>query len=155
MFDADDLALWYAINRLIMSYWADVDNNGGSKAHEFYMPEGVYAVGANQFEGTDKIRAFYIRRRQYGHITTRHLISNLQVFREDEHHARTVGVVSLYRSDGLPPIERMRPPAMISDFEARCTFNTNQVWRLQSHTIRPIFISSDHPASITIDPKRL
>jgi hypothetical protein len=95
MFDTDDLALWYAINRLIMSYWVDVDNNGGSEAHEFYMPEGVYAVGANQFEGTDKIRAFYIRRRQYGHITTRHLISNLQVFREDEDHARTVAFTAL------------------------------------------------------------
>jgi len=155
MLDTDDLMLWYSINRLITNYWADVDNNGGSEAHEFYLPEAVYTVGANRFEGTDKIRAFYIRRRQYGHITTRHLISNLRVFREDEHHARAVGVVSLYRADGLPPIERMRPPSMISDFEARCTFGADQVWRLQSHTIRPIFVSSDHPASITIDPKRL
>jgi SnoaL-like domain len=153
--DTDDLALWYAINRLIANYWAEVDDNGGSQAHEFYEPEAVYTVGANRFEGADKIRAFYTRRRQYGNITTRHLIGNLRVFRDDEHHARAIGVVSLYRADGLPPIERMRPPAMISDFEARCTFGTDQVWRLQSHTLRPIFLSSDHPASITIDPRRL
>ena len=124
MVDTDDLALWYAINRLIANYWAEVDDNGGSQAHEFYEPEAVYTVGANRFEGAEKIRAFYIRRRQYGDITTRHLIGNLRVFRDDEHHARAVGVVSLYRADGLPPIERMRPPAMISDFEARCTFGT-------------------------------
>jgi SnoaL-like domain len=95
MLDTDDLALWYAINRLITNYWADVDDNGGSTAHEFYEPEAVYTVGANRFEGADKIRAFYIRRRQYGNITTRHLIGNLRVFRDDEHHARAVGVVSL------------------------------------------------------------
>jgi hypothetical protein len=69
--DTDDLALWYAINRLIANYWAEVDDNGGSQAHEFYEPEAVYTVGANRFEGADKIRAFYTRRRQYGNITTR------------------------------------------------------------------------------------
>ena len=82
MVDTDDLALWYAINRLIANYWAEVDDNGGSQAHEFYEPEAVYTVGANRFEGADKIRAFYTR--QELRITTRHLVSNLRVFRDDE-----------------------------------------------------------------------
>jgi hypothetical protein len=47
MVDTDDLALWYAINRLITNYWAEVDDNGGSHAHEFYEPEAVYTVGNN------------------------------------------------------------------------------------------------------------
>jgi hypothetical protein len=54
MLDSDDPALWYAINRLITNYWADVDDNGGSQAHEFYEPAAVYTVGANRFEGADK-----------------------------------------------------------------------------------------------------
>jgi hypothetical protein len=58
MADTDDPALWYALNRLITNYWADVDVNGGSQAHEFYLPEALYAVGNNRFEGVDKIRAF-------------------------------------------------------------------------------------------------
>jgi hypothetical protein len=29
------------------------------------------------------------------------------------------------------------------------------VWRFQSHTLRPIFVGSDLPASISIDPQRL
>jgi len=41
MLDTDDLALWYALNRLITNYWADVDHNGGSRAHEFYLPAAV------------------------------------------------------------------------------------------------------------------
>ena len=28
MLDTDDLALWYALNRLLTNYWADVDSNG-------------------------------------------------------------------------------------------------------------------------------
>jgi hypothetical protein len=155
MLDTDDPALWYAINRLIINYWAEVDGNAGSQAHEFYAPEAVFTVGANRFEGAEKIRAFYTRRRQQPRITTRHLVGNLRVFRDDEHHARAVGVVSLYRADGLPPIERMRPPAMISDFEARCASGSDHMWRLESHVIRPIFVGSDRPASITIDSQRL
>ncbi|HEY3618635.1 MAG TPA: hypothetical protein VGK96_17620, partial [Candidatus Sulfotelmatobacter sp.] len=37
--DTDDLALWYALNQQMTNYWADVDYNGGSRAHEFYLPE--------------------------------------------------------------------------------------------------------------------
>jgi hypothetical protein len=54
MLDTDDPALWYAINRLITNYWADVGDNGGSQAHEFYEPAAVYTVGANRFEGADR-----------------------------------------------------------------------------------------------------
>jgi hypothetical protein len=64
MLDTDDLALWYALNRLMTNYWADVDGNGGNQAHEFYLPDALYAVGNNRFEGEQKIRAFYARRRQ-------------------------------------------------------------------------------------------
>ena len=53
--DTDDLTLWYTLNRLMTNYWADVDNNGGSQAHEFYLPGALYAVGANRFEGEENI----------------------------------------------------------------------------------------------------
>jgi SnoaL-like protein len=156
MLDSDDAALWYAINRLITNYWADVDDEGGNRAHEFYAPGALYTVGGNRFEGAEKIRAFYARRRQHGTITTRHLVSNIRVFREDDRQARAIGVMSLYRADGPPPIERMRPPAMIADFEARCVLGgDDRLWRFQSHVIRPIFVGSDRPASISIDPGRL
>ena len=32
--DTDDLALWYALNRLMTNYWAEVDSNGRAQAHE-------------------------------------------------------------------------------------------------------------------------
>jgi hypothetical protein len=155
MADTDDLALWYALNRLITNYWADVDVNGGSQAHEFYLPEALYAVGNNRFEGVDKIRAFYDRRRHAGTTTTRHLIGNLRVFRDDARCARMIGVMSLYRADGRPPLELARPPAMIADFEARCVLGDDRLWRFQSHTLRPILVSRDHPFSLAIDPERL
>ena len=153
--DTDDLALWYALNRLMINYWADVDHNGGNQAHEFYLPDALYAVGNNRFEGVEKIRAFYDRRRQHGSTTTRHLVGNLRVFPDDERHARAVGIMSLYRADGRPPIRGVRPPAMISDFEAQCALADDRLWRFQSHLLRPIFVGSDLPASISIDPQRL
>jgi hypothetical protein len=152
---SDDLMLWYKINQLMIDYWADVDNNGGRQAHEFYLPDALYAVGTNVFEGEENIRAFYDRRRQRGNTATRHLISNLQVFRDDTWHARAVGIMSLYRAEGHPPIEEVRPLAMIADFEARCVLGDDQLWRLQSHVVRPIFIGTDRPFSVTIDPERL
>jgi hypothetical protein len=153
--DTDDLDLWYALNRLMTNYWADVDHNGGSQAHEFYLPGALYAVGNNRFEGVEKIRAFYARRRQHGTTTTRHLVGNLRVIRDDERQARTAGVMSLYRADGRPPFRGAKPPAMIADFEAQCVLIDDRLWRFQSHLLRPIFVGSDLPASISIDPQRL
>ena len=155
MLDTDDLALWYALNRLMTNYWADVDSNDGSQAHEFYLPDALYAVGNNRFEGEQKIRAFYARRRQRGRTTTRHLINNLRVFRDDARSARAVGVMSLYRADGSPPFQGARPPAMIADFEAQCAMGDDRLWRFQSHVLRPIFVGSDVPTSLSIDPQRL
>ncbi len=153
--DADDLALWYALNRLMINYWADVDNEGGDRAHEFYLPDALYAVGNNRFEGIEKIRAFYERRRRLGNTTTRHLIGNVRVFPDDQRNVRAVGIMSLYRSDGRPPILGVRPPAMIADFDAQCVLTEEGSWRFRSHLVRPIFVSSDLPASISIDPHRL
>ena len=155
MIDTNDSALWFALNRLMTDYWADVDHNGGNRAHEFYLPDALYAVGNNRFEGVDKIRAFYDRRRQSGSTTTRHLVGNLRIFPDSEGYARAVGIMSLYRADGRPPIRGVRPPAMISDFEAQCVLGDDRLWRLQSHILRPIFVGSDLPASITINPERL
>jgi hypothetical protein len=62
--------------------------------------------------------------------------------------------MSLYRTDGRPPFQWARPPAMIADFEGRCVLGDNGLWRFQSHVLRPIFVGSDLPASISIDPQR-
>jgi SnoaL-like domain len=154
MLDSDDLALWHALNRLLSNYWADVDENSGSEAHEFYAPDAFYVVGNNRFEGREKIRAFYARRR-HGTVMTRHLISNLRVYRDDARHARGVGLMSLYRADGKSPFQGARPPAMIADFEARCVLDNDETWRFQSHALRPFILGSDFPASIAINPRGL
>lgn len=153
--DTGDLALWYALDQLLISYWADVDHNSGNAAHEYYLPDALYAVGNNRFDGAEKIRAFYERRRRLGNTTTRHLVANLRVSQDHANRAQAVGVMTLYRADGNPPVLGARPPAMIADFEAQCVLAADQLWRFQSHLLRPIFVSSDLPASISIDPRRL
>jgi hypothetical protein len=154
MLDTDDLALWCALNRLMANYWAEVDENGGRQAHEFYVSEGLYAIGNNRFEGREKIEAFYARRR-HGSVMTRHLLCNLRSFGDGERRARMLGLMSLYRADGKSPFQGARPPAMITDFEAQCVLGDDQVWRFQSHALRPFIVGNDMPASIMINPRHL
>ena len=153
--DKDDIALWCALNRLIAEYWADVDENGAARAHEFYLPDGIYQIGNNRFEGRDKIAAFYTRRR-HSTVLTRHVVSNLRVFGDDERHARMAGLMSLYRADGKSPFQGARPPAMIADFEARCVRDGDGGgFRFGSHVLRPFIVGTDLPASIAIRPQAL
>jgi hypothetical protein len=63
--------------------------------------------------------------------------------------------MSLYRADGRPPFQWAKPPAMIADFEAQCVLGEDKQWRFQSYVLRPIFVGSDLPASISINPQRL
>jgi SnoaL-like domain len=151
----DAAALWYALHCLEMHYWHDVDFNAGHKAHEFYLTDGLFAVGDNQFRGHEKIRAFYAWRRQRGHTTTRHLINNVLVNSQGEHQARLTGVLSLYRADGRPPFHGERPPMLIADVSADCVLGEDNVWRYRSHLLEPLFVGRDIPLSISIDTKIL
>ena len=44
---------------------------------------------------------------------------------------------------------------MIADFEVQCVLGEDQLWRFQSHVLRPIFVGSDVPISLSIDPRHL
>jgi hypothetical protein len=61
--------------------------------------------------------------------------------------------MSLYRADGSAPFQGARPPAMIADFEVQCVLGEDQLWRFQSHVLRPIFVGSDLSISLSIDPQ--
>jgi len=154
MMNGDDLALWYALNRLMANFWADVDENSGREAHEFYVPDGVYAIGNSRFEGREKIAAFYARRR-HGKIMTRHVLSNLRGVGDVEPYARIMGIMSLYRAEGGSPFQGARPPAMIADFDARCVLDRDGQWRFKAHELRPFIVGNDLPASIMIKPQTL
>lgn len=154
MLDGDDLGLWFALNRLMAAYWADVDENGGLQAHEFYLPQGLFVIGNNRFEGREKIEAFYTRRR-HSSFVTRHLLSNLRASGDNKPDAQLVGVMSLYRADGKSPYQGAKPPSMIADFEAHCVLGDDRRWRFRSHLLRPVIIGADMPASIAINPRTL
>jgi hypothetical protein len=153
--DPADLALWFALNRLETDYWWDVDCNGGLKAHEFYVPDGLFAVGDNQFHGQQHIRAFYTWRQRRGSLTTRHLINNLQVVSLSDRRATLIAVLSLYRANGRSPVRGTKPPCLIADIKADCVRSEDEAWRYQSHAVVPVFVGSDIPLSLSIDTKIL
>ena len=151
MTDTSDAGLWYALNRLETNYWWDVDLNGGRNAHEFYLPDGLYVVGQNRFAGHDQIRAFYAWRARRGSTTSRHLINNLQVFATDDHHAGFMAALSLFRANGPAPVRRAPSPCLIADVIGECVCGEDGTWRFRSHVVRPVFLGSDRPLSLSID----
>ena len=156
MLDTADAALWYALHRFTARYWFEVDFNGGNNAHAFYLPGALFAVGDNRFDGQEKIRAFYAKRRKRGPITARHLVSNLQVLPIDDRQVRLIGVLSLYYAQGHPPHRGTHPPMLVADIDAECRRGDgDHDWLYQSHILSPLFIGNAIPISVSIDTERL
>ena len=153
--DTEDVALWYAAYRFVVTYWAEVDRNGGGDAHDFYLADALFAVGQNRFPGRDKIRAFYRERQRRGFTTTRHLVSNLQVVSMGEREVRLSGVLCLYRADGHPPFHGARAPMLVADIGAECVREPDGRWLYRSHILNPLFVGSDIPYSLSVDPDAL
>jgi hypothetical protein len=160
----DELLLWPALHRLETTYWYDVDFNEGRTAHEFFTPDGVKVVGHNRFEGRDGIREFYKWRarqtagkavRQLGVSgvkAVRHLITNLYVASSSERYATVLGIVSFYGGATYPTKRQSSPPTMVADLITECVLSKDNAWRYKSHTLRPVFMSSEAPPSMVIDP---
>jgi len=86
--------------------------------------------------------------------TTRHLISNFDVEPGDHGHARAVGVVSFFDVPGRAPVMESKPPILVADLANDCVLCDDDVWRFQSHVLRPVFMGDDVPLSIAVDLRR-
>ena len=162
----DELLLWHALHRLEVTYWYDVDFNEGRTAHEFFTPDGVKMVGNNRFEGREEIRRFYEWRAQGGAKAVRqlaisgvkavrHMITNLYVASSSERCATVQGMVSFYGGVTYPSKRQSTPPMMVADLVNECVLSKDNAWRFKSHTLQPVFMSNDAPASMVIDPRFL
>lgn len=155
-----DLILWHALYSLEVRYWHDVDFNHGRNAHAFYAPDGVFAVGGNEFCGREKIRQFYTWREQRGVATvrslrtTRHLISNLGVESVGPREARAFGVISFFEAPGRAPVMGSKPPILVADLVNACALEDDDEWRFKSHLLRPVFMGDDVPLSLAVDLTR-
>lgn len=155
MLDSNDPPLWFDLHHFTTCYWNEVDLNGGSNAHEFYLSGALFAVGDNRFEGQEKIRAFYTQRRKRGVITSRHLVNNLQVQSIDAQQVRVSGVLSLFYAQGHPPHHGTHPPTLVADIAAECVLGQDKRWRFRSHVLSPLFIGNTLPISVSVDTGRL
>jgi len=155
-----DLLVWHALYSLEAKYWHEVDFNGGCKAHEFFLPDGVMVVGHNRFQGRDKIREFYAWRERQATTaissvkTTRHLINNLLVESSGARRAKVLGIISFYGAAVRAPAPQSKPPMLIADLIAECVLGEDQGWQFQSHMLQPVFMSHEAPPSMAIDARR-
>jgi SnoaL-like protein len=156
----DELLQWHALYQLEARYWREVDLNGGCKAHEFFLPDGVMVVGHNRFQGREKIREFYAwRGRQAATAissvkTTRHLINNLFVESSDQARAKVLGIVSFYGASVRAPAPQSKPPMLVADLINECVLDADNGWLFQSHTLQPVFMGHEAPLSIAVDTRR-
>jgi SnoaL-like domain len=154
------LDLWHALYDLEVRYWYEVDCNGGANAHDFYMADGVFAVGDNEFRGSERIREFYAWRGRRGIETvrslrtTRHLISNFRVEAAGERETKAFGVISFHDGSGRAPVPESNPPVLIADLLNVCMRDDDGAWRFKSHRLRPVFMGAEVPLSMAVDLTR-
>ena len=137
------------LQTLNVDYWHDVDMNWGRRAHEFYVEDGIYhAAKDTVFRGRAEIKKFYDWRESRGARVARHLISNFRVTLQDERHATTNWVLSLYAADGEPVLPSM-PPIQTSDCSDVCIRGDDGVWRYVSRRLQTVFAGA---TPVTIPP---
>lgn len=151
---ADELEIWYTLQRLELEHWHDVDFDGGRHAHEFYCDDGVFAVGNNRFEGRDGISSFYEWRRHQREMTTRHVVTNHIFHSQHNGRAYTSGLIMVHRGRGRPPFRMATAPILVADFAGEWV-PWNGEWRYALHTLFPVFVDEDAPPSLAIDPRFL
>ena len=144
----DNRATCQRLIDLESAYWYEVDHNWGRSAHEFYLPDGVFAIGEKRMHGREEIQNFYRWRQGRGERTARHVVSNFLVRTSGERHARAECILCLYAADGAPVLES-KPAIMIADVINDYVLNDDDRWLLQSRVLRPVFMGGESP---TIPP---
>ena len=117
--DAAIVAIERQIIALEIDYWFDVDHHWGRHAQEFYVPDGLFAIGDSPMRGRKAVQEFYSWRESRGARVARHVVSNLRVRVQDSQNARLDCILHLYAADGAPILES-RPAIMIADIESEC-----------------------------------
>ncbi|WP_066554678.1 nuclear transport factor 2 family protein [Croceicoccus bisphenolivorans] len=138
------------IQQFIADYWADVDENRGQGAPEFYTEDCVLYVGSDRtFEGRAGIVDFYRYRADRGERTTRHATSNYQVVPLSDTSAKVTFVVANYASDGPPPITGSKGPSLVSRVDCELHCKEPGLWQIKSLRGTPLFIG-DEPYTVAV-----
>lgn len=150
MTSEQEMAIWYQLSRLETDYWYDVDTNWGGCAHEFYVDDGIFdmGMGSKPHHGRAAIQHFYAWRKARGARAARHVITNFQVRVKHKSEATALCIMSLYAADG-EPILPSKPPIMIADIVNEYVRGKDDVWRLRSRTLKPVFTGGEAPTIMT------
>jgi hypothetical protein len=142
----DERAILQTLTALEVDYWYEVDHNWGRRAHEFYVTDGVFAIGDKRMCGTDAVAGFYRWRENRGDRTARHVVSNFKLVSRDVDRAKFYCILCLYAADGRPVLPS-RPAIMTADIHGECERDPAGRWRFVSHVLTPIFTGGE-PATI-------
>ena len=143
--DAAIAAIERRIVALEIDYWFDVDHHWGRNAPQFYVPDGLFAIGDSPMKSRKAVQDFYSWRESRGARIARHVVSNLRVRVHDNRSARLDCILQLYAADGVPVLES-RPAIMVADVESECVLAEGR-WLFASHLVKPLFMGGE-PATL-------
>ena len=139
--DAAIVAIERRIIALEIDYWFNVDHHWGRNAQEFYVPDGLFAIGDSSMKGRKAVQEFYSWRESRGARVARHVVSNLRVRVHDSQSARLDCILHLYAADGAPILES-RAAIMVADIESECVLADGQ-WLFARHLVKPLFVGGE------------
>ena len=95
-------------------YWHEIDINGGSKAHTFYVEDAEFHGPHNSYFGRAKIQAFYDwRQSQPKPRLSVHSFTNFRAYFTGEDTAESTCFSMLYADNGVKPMPS-NPPVTTS-----------------------------------------
>ena len=132
------------VTQLEVDYWREVDRNWGRAAHEFYVGDGVFAIGSKVIQGAAAIAEFYRWREGRGARVARHVVTNFSIADRGEGTVSFACIMCLYAADGVPVLPS-KPAIMIADITAQCRKDTAGRWRFSYHKLEPLFMGGEAP----------
>jgi hypothetical protein len=120
--------------------WAWLIDHG--RAHEaiaFFTPEAEQTIQGDTAKGIAAIGERLRRRAAMQQRTSRHVIGNLRLLPESDTSVRGSWILTLYRTDGAAD---SAVPHMVCDVEDTYTLTAEQVWKIASRRVVPVFAAA-------------
>lgn len=157
-FNAAQSAIVVELQQMLFDFGDEIDAHIGRGITEYYMEDGVFAIGETRYEGRAAIARFYaehgerIRSQQKdGARQVLHAFVNVRVTIHDERHA-TLNFFNLnYAAPGAAPVFGPIAPNMIVECGMEVHRDpADDCWRIAEFNSVPQFMAEDRFAATVV-----
>jgi ketosteroid isomerase-like protein len=153
-FNSDTAVIAVELQQMISEFAHEIDTNDGRGITDFYIEDGVFAVGDFTRTGHAEIRKFYAdgaerarARSKDGVRVRRHTYVNHRVEVQDKDNATIHFINVHYAGEGKPPLMGAISPAMVTECRMVCRRCEDGLWRIVVFDGMPMFVGDNDPVS--------